>query len=254
MTYSEVVQWKISEIRKYLNKKEFIMHRLETQMSSVNKILESLSLEILQLSEIFKQLEIQETAISSKLKLGVNWQKKQAQGEQQPKAAASNAWGFGIDICKKWGLFVRLQKTVFENEFEVYTKGIWRKFRNLDNKIFKDQETINGDFLYRERNFKGEKLNLVKKYPVERWELDDRWVGNERVVAAIKGGEKWAADLVKPARSRLFWHFSDYFKSSNKSSFLQLENFRMHVNCCFFKAFKKWNKWMKEAAFLMTDF
>jgi regulator of replication initiation timing len=254
MTYSEKIQWKIGEVRKYLNKEEFIMHRLETQMSAISKTLSTLSSEILQLSELFKQLEIQEDMITSKLGLGISWKSKKKNEKKKKENSTSNAWQFGIDICKKWSLFTSMQKTVFENEFSVYTKDIWKKYRNLDTKIFKDQETINGDFIYREKNFKSEKTSLINKSPVEKWELQERWDGNEALIQALKEGKKWAVDVVKPRRSRLFWHFSDYFRSSNKSSFLQFENFRMHINCCYYKAFKKWNRWMKDAVFLITDF
>lgn len=254
--FSEELQWKTNQVRNYLNKKQFIFNRLELQMGVVSQALSTLSKELLQMSELFRELDIQEDLISTKLSLGANWKaksKKQAEDDPESKSSAS-AWKFGIKITKKWSLFIRSQKTIFEKQLETLTQGMWKEYQSLDKRLFKDQENINGDYMYRERNLRNEKLYLATKSPPEKWGLGDEWQGNQPLVESIRAGKRWAVDLLLPQKSRLFWHYTDYFRKSNQSSMLQLENFRMHVNCCYYKAFRGWVDWARESAFLVTQF
>ena len=73
---SELIHWKSTQCKKFLETKSQIMKRLQKELGEVCSLLDKISAKTLKLSYIFRELDFQETALNFKMKHGFSWKKK----------------------------------------------------------------------------------------------------------------------------------------------------------------------------------
>lgn len=273
--YSEEVQWKIQSTRNFMQRSKLIYKRLEKQILEISKTQDTLSKQLYAASDLFKELQIQEETLEKKLSLGINWKAELTRiresnisksetdednenpfqnSKSQKQKGAQSAYKFGVDLFKQWSLFTSSQKLSLESEIRDLIGSTNESFGHFDSKILRDQEGINEDFIYRYKTFTAERANLVRKKPVADWKMHPHWASNEFILNSLKQGEKWPLDLVLFDKSRKFWHYRDFFRTSNHFTFFQVENLRFLLNSSFYKSFERFKNETNQNLHLITHF
>ena len=237
---SEVIQWKSKQCTLFLTTKIGIIRRLEKQLHATSQLLETLSKHILQLSYLFREMDIQETSLNFKMKHGLTWMKelkrfKQACQEGR-ESAQPNAWRFGLQMCNRWSVTQKLQSLLlkgFKAPCDVITSGA----ESLIQRVFDPQNELNGEYVYEQRKLRERKQKLLRGTKVAKWGLTEKFQNNKKVTNWLKSGEAWARGLMLWKESSAMRHFRGVFEAENSASFLQLENFQMFENSFFYRKF-----------------
>lgn len=222
---SEITQWKTQQIRDYMNTTEKILKRAESKSKSVVRLLDSLSTEMYELSELFREMDIQESQLTAKLENGMSWRSHKSNQFELFGPRPANAWQYGVDLFKHWAVFSKAQRVLVDSQIKDLTREVKNCAQKFRKGVVDSQITINGDFIYRQKNFIKRKVEMVNGKSVHEWGIPKEMAGNPKVRNAILKKEKWAWSLVSFEDSCRFRHLKSYFESTNECLLMQVENF-----------------------------
>ena len=258
-----------------MNRKKYIFSRLDKQIAEIGRTLDTLSKQLYAASNLFQELQIQEDTLEKKLSFGINWKSElerirvssvsrptsnsdpsdfRNRSPSQAHKETKSAYKFGVDLFKQWSLFATANKLSLQSEISHLIQATSDSFYKFDSKILKNQEYVNEDFVYQYKTFNDERTYLVKKKPVADWKMHPHWTGCTPVVNSLKQNERWPLDLVMFDKSRKFWHYRDFFRTSNNFTFFQVENLRLLLNTSFYKSFRRFKAETKDNLHLLTRF
>ena len=255
---AEIVQWKTVQAKKYLERKTRVLKRLDNQFEKIKDTLSKLSENVLQLSDIFKELDLQETAMDYKISAGLNWRKQWEADKNEIKLGnkqhSENAWQFGVDMCKQWSIYTKLQETILKEEMIKGVKLMKEGDTNLLEKVFCTQEQINTEFIYEMKKFNLKKKEIIRKKKIEELPITDEFKNNKEFIELLKKEDKLCSKMIMKEKTDSLYHMGLYFENSNNLSFLQMQNIRMFFNSLFDKKFDRWKDILKLHANLLFEF
>lgn len=251
---SEITQWKTQQIRDYMNTTEKILKRAESKSKSVVRLLDSLSTEMYELSELFREMDIQESQLTAKLENGMSWRSHKSNQFELFGPRPANAWQYGVDLFKHWAVFSKAQRVLVDSQIKDLTREVKNCAQKFRKGVVDSQITINGDFIYRQKNFIKRKVEMVNGKSVHEWGIPKEMAGNPKVRNAILKKEKWAWSLVSFEDSCRFRHLKSYFESTNECLLMQVENFRMFINSLYYSRFRNCFETLADHLFLLKKF
>ena len=255
---SELIQWKSQKCKKYLEVKAQILKRLEEKLKTICSLHEQLSEKFLQLSDIFRELDFQETAIQFKVKHGFGWKEELqnftrdcALGKGKPQ---QNAWQFGVKMSKQWSIFQKISALTVEREMGLPTHLLRKTGESLADRAFLHQESINAEYIYEQKKLRLKKKKLLKSKGVKDWGVCESVQRRDKVIRGLEKGERWGWGLMCWERSSLMRHFKGLFETSNSATFLQMENLQMLENSMFVHRFQNIKNSLQRNFRLLTEF
>lgn len=251
---SEVSQWKTEQIKAYLNTTEKILKRVESKSKTVISLMDSLSAELYELSETFREMDIQESQLTAKLQHGMGWRSHKSNQFELFGSRPANAWQYGVDLFRQWSVFGKAQRVLVDSQIKDLTREVKNCAQGFRRRIVEDQISLNADFIYRQKNFITRKVNLINSKSVDLWGLPSEFIRNSKVRNAILKKEKWAYSLVSFEDSCRFRHLKSYFDSTNECMLMQIENFRMFVNSIYYSRFRNCFETLADHLFLLKSF
>jgi hypothetical protein len=255
---SELIQWKAIKCSKYLQTKYHILKRLEEHIASISALHQQLSEKMLQLSDIFRELDFQETSLQFKMRHGFNWKvelekfrNEFSHGKSRPQ---TNAWQFGTKMAKKWSIFQKINSLILEKELKLPIHLLRKTSESLQQKGFMNQETMNSEYIFEQKKLRSKKKKLLKSRGVKDWEVCEAVKNRQKVIRGLEKGERWGWGMMCWKQSSLMRHLKGIFENSNSAIFLQLENLQMLENCLFVRKFQKIKKELEGNIQLLLEF
>jgi hypothetical protein len=244
--------------KKYLQTKSQILKRIEQKVKSIRDIHQKLSEKMLQLSDLFRELDYQELTLQFKVKHGFGWKKEFerfrqecVEGKNQPP---TNAWQFGIKMCKQWSVYQRISSIILEKELRLPTHLLRKTNESLEERAFSIQEQLNTEYIYEQKKLRMKKKKLLRSRGVKDWGVCESVDNRQKVIRGLEKGERWGWGLMCWEQSSLMRHLKGLFESSNSASFLQLENLQMLENSMFVKKFELLKKSFKKHLNMLIEF
>ena len=255
---SELIKWKSLSCQKYLQTKANILKRLEDKIQSIQNLHRKMSQKLLQLTDLFRELDFQETALQFKVTHGFNWKKELEtfrkeclDGKKKPQ---TNAWQFGIQMSKQWSIFERVSSIILEKNLRQPVHLLRKTSESLDERTFAIQEQTNAEYIYEQKKLRMKKKKLLRSRGVKDWEINEMVNQRQKVIRGLEKGERWGWGVMCWEQSSLMRHLKGLFESSNSASFLQMENLQMLENSMIVKKFDIIKKLFKKNLKLLVDF
>lgn len=255
---SELIQWKTAKCSKYLQTKSLIFKRMEDLLKTISVLHQTLSEKMLQLSDLFRELDFQETSLQFKMRHGFGWKRELekfrndcAQGKTRPQ---TNAWQFGNQLAKQWSIFQKINSLSFERDLRLPTHLLRKTGESLEQRGFSAQETINTEYIYEQKKLRSKKKKLLHSKGIKDWGVCESVKNRDKVIRGLEKGERWGWGLMCWPKSSLMRHLKGLFETGNSAKFLQLENLQMLENSLFVKKFRKIKKEMNENMKLLLEF